>query len=119
MVNHGALVDASDGNGWTPLMYARSVDMACHLIRLGASTSAFCRFGPLTSMNRWFGPELFQKLYELLPRGLPEELLDQRSPQQFPTACDDIPITGAILGKMTELRQDLLAEDHAGRSLMH
>ncbi|KAI6773275.1 hypothetical protein HG531_000124 [Fusarium graminearum] len=119
MVNHGALVDASDGNGWTPLMYARSVDMACHLIRLGTSTSAFCRFGSLTSMTRWFGPELFQKLYELLPRGLPEELLDQRSPQQFPTACDDIPITGAILGKMSELQQDLLAEDHAGRSLMH
>ncbi|VTO91662.1 unnamed protein product [Fusarium graminearum] len=119
MVNHGALVDASDGNGWTPLMYARSVDMACHLIRLGTSTSAFCRFGSLTSMTRWFGPELFQELYELLPSGFPEELLDQRSPQQFPTACDDIPITGATLGKMSAFQQDLLAEDHAGRSLMH
>lgn len=119
MVNHGALVDASDGNGWTPLMYARSVDMACHLIRLGASTSTFCRFGSLTSMIRWFGPELFQELYELLPSGLPEELLNQRSPQQFPIACDDIPITGVILGKMSEFQQDRLAEDHAGRSLMH
>lgn len=119
MVNHGALVDASDDNGWTPLMYARSVDMACHLIRLGASTSTLCRFGSLTSMVRWFGPELFQELYELLPSGLSEELLDQRSPQQFPAACDDIPMTEAILGNMSELQQDLLAEDHAGRSLMH
>ncbi|KAG8673653.1 hypothetical protein FPOAC1_006967 [Fusarium poae] len=119
LVDHGALVDASDGNGWTPLMYVRSADMACHLVELGASASAMCRFGSLPSMISWFGPGPFHEIYESLSVRLPKELLDEMSPKQLPTGCEDIPMSWDSLAKLRELRHDLLAQDHSGRSLMH
>ncbi|KAJ3549935.1 hypothetical protein NM208_g236 [Fusarium decemcellulare] len=118
----GAAIDEVDSSGYTPLMRASSADMAEHLIRLGASTAAICRFGSLRSMIKCYSPQEFSRVYSVLFAKVPGELMlpDARFPMpttdlqffEFTTMTTEI-------AAMHQLGFDLTQEDGAGRSQMH
>ncbi|KAJ4200945.1 hypothetical protein NW767_007080 [Fusarium falciforme] len=112
LIERGAVIDSVDCNGWTPLMYARTVGMAQHLINLDASPAMACRLGPLPWLMPWSGAkELLLNFMQKLPR----QLLLARPQSQ----CDDPTITPGHLAALRQLGCDLTLEDECGRSLMH
>ncbi|RSL70467.1 hypothetical protein CEP51_012187 [Fusarium floridanum] len=113
LVERGADVDCIDCNGWTPLIYANTVDMITHLISLGASPDMVCRISPLPwFMSRFGMEELPFDLISKLSRRLILNL-------HFPVYCGDIPVTPHRLTALRQLGCDLAQEDECGRSLMH
>lgn len=119
LLNRGADIDAADSNGWTPLMYSKDADTAQHLVSLGASMAAVCRFGSLASLINWFGDSLFDEAHPVSLSRLPREFLTVSDPPRFSTNCEEVSLTPEALDKLLKLKFDLLGEDEAGRSMMH
>ncbi|EWZ96922.1 hypothetical protein FOWG_04145 [Fusarium oxysporum f. sp. lycopersici MN25] len=119
LLNRGADIDAADSNGWTPLMYSKDADIAQHLVLLGASMAAVCRFGSLASLINWFGDSLFDEAHPVSFSRLPREFLTVSDPPRFSTNCEEVSLTPEALDKLLKLKFDLLGEDEAGRSMMH
>ncbi|UPK90862.1 hypothetical protein LCI18_001797 [Fusarium solani-melongenae] len=113
LVEHGADVDCVDSNGWTPLIYARTVGMVEHLITLGASLAMACRTNPFSWLMSWSGTEEpHLGLISKLPRQL---ILDPH----HPVICESMSVTPRGLTALRQLGCDLTLEDGCGRSLMH
>lgn len=119
LLNRGADIDAADSNGWTPLFYAKDADTAQHLVSLGASMAAICRFESLGSLINWFGDNLFDEVHPVSFSRLPKEFLTVSDPPRFSTLCEELSLTPRTLDKLRELKFDLLSEDEAGQSTMH
>ncbi|KAF5671107.1 hypothetical protein FDENT_10991 [Fusarium denticulatum] len=119
LLKKGADIDAADSNGWTPLFYAKDADTAHHLISLGASMAAICRFGSLGSLINWFGDNLFDEVHPISFSRLPKEFLTVLDPPRFSTPCEELSLTPGNLDKLRELKFNLMSEDEAGRSTMH
>ncbi|RSL66088.1 hypothetical protein CEP54_003914 [Fusarium duplospermum] len=113
LVERGAVIDSIDCNSWTPLIYARTVDMAAHLISLGASPAMIGRRGPLPWLMSWSGAEDLP--FDLISK-LPRQLILNSHPLSI---CDDPYITPRHLAVLRQLGGDLTLEDDCGRSLMH
>ncbi|KAI7765087.1 hypothetical protein LZL87_005800 [Fusarium oxysporum] len=119
LLKRGADIDAADSNGWTPLFYAKDADTAQHLVSLGASMAAICRFESLGSLINWFGDNLFDEVHPVSFSRLPKEFLTVSDPPRFSTLCEELSLTPRTLDKLRELKFDLLSEDEAGQSTMH
>jgi hypothetical protein len=119
LLNRGADIDAADSNGWTPLMYSKDADTAQHLVSLGASMAAVCRFGSLASLINWFDGSLFDGMHPVSFSRLPKEFLTVSDPPRFSTNCEEVSLTPESLDNLHKLKFDLLSEDEAGRSMMH
>ncbi|KAJ4032240.1 hypothetical protein NW761_012799 [Fusarium oxysporum] len=119
LLKRGANIDAADSNGWTPLFYAKDADTAQHLVSLGASMAAICRFESLGSLINWFDGRLFDEVHPVSFSRLPKEFLTVSDPPRFSTLCEELSLTPRTLDKLRELKFDLLSEDEAGRSTMH
>lgn len=113
LVEHGADVDCVDCNGWTPLTYARTVDMAKHLISLGASLAMVCRTSTLywlMSLSGTQGPPL--DLFSKLPMQLTLN-------SYYPVNYESMWVHPHRLIALRQLGCNLTQEDECGRSLMH
>ncbi|KAL6401893.1 hypothetical protein AUP68_14350 [Ilyonectria robusta] len=118
LIEEGSSIDAIDSAGGTPLMRARTVDMAQHLISLGASTSSLCRLGLSPSLG-YVTPEKFVDLYPIIISQLPTGFLNDLPTGLGPTPCFQINISPQAVLKLHEMNYPLLLEHESGRSLMH
>ncbi|KAL2689478.1 hypothetical protein Neosp_003532 [[Neocosmospora] mangrovei] len=113
LVEHGADVDCADCNGWTPLIYAKAVDMVEHLINLGASLAMVCRTNPLPWLMSLSGIE--EPPLGLISK-LPRQLVLN---PHHPVVYESMSVTPHRLTALRQLGCDLTQEDECGRSLMH
>lgn len=118
LVEEGSLIDGADVEGWTPLMRAKTADMARHLINLGASTSSLCRCMHSDSL-RYLTGEQFVDLYPIIISQLPKGFLIDSPPMLGPAPLFEISIAPKDILELYAMNYPLLLEDESGRSLMH
>lgn len=125
LIEKGANVDMTDNNGWTPLGYAKSKEMAEHLIRLGAPTAAVYRLGPFPYPVPWKWRQSFSGLFpqyckdRSLTYRLNKSMLLDIPGARCPIACEEAPLSSQSLRELRQLGCDFTSEDDRGRSLMH
>ncbi|KAH6988109.1 hypothetical protein BKA56DRAFT_714323 [Ilyonectria sp. MPI-CAGE-AT-0026] len=118
LVEEGSSIDRADVGGWTPLVCAKTADMAQHLISLGASTSSLFRRGHSDSL-RYLTVKQFVDLYPLIISQLPKGLLINSPPVLGPAPQFNLRIDPKDILKLDEMKYPLLLEDESGRNLMH
>lgn len=125
LIEKGANVDMTDDNGWTPLGYAKSKEMAEHLIGLGASTAAVYRLGPFPYLIPWRWRQSFSELFpqccgvDSQAYRLNKSMMLDISCARCPIACEEAPLSSQRLRELRQLGCDFTSEDERGRSLMH